>query len=62
MTPDEFANLVVGRRRSGAPIMRAPSADNAALAADDLANNQFEALIRRWANTRTFRHRVDTIR
>jgi Dyp-type peroxidase family len=41
MTPDQFGALLVGRWRSGAPIMRSPSADNAALAADDLANNHF---------------------
>ena len=33
--------MLVGRWPSGAPIMRSPSADNAALAADDWANNHF---------------------
>ena len=33
--------LLVGRWKSGAPIMRNPTADDLALAADDFANNNF---------------------
>jgi Dyp-type peroxidase family len=36
-----FASLLVGRWPSGAPIMRTPAADNAALAGDIWANNHF---------------------
>jgi Dyp-type peroxidase family len=36
-----FASLLVGRWPSGAPIMRTPTADNAALADDIWANNHF---------------------
>ena len=36
-----FASLLVGRWPSGAPIMRTPAADNAALASDIWANNHF---------------------
>lgn len=38
---EKFASMLVGRWPSGAPILRTPGADNAALAADDLANNHF---------------------
>jgi Dyp-type peroxidase family len=41
ISPVRFASMLVGRWPSGAPIMRSPSADNAALAADDWANNHF---------------------
>ncbi len=37
----KFASMLVGRWPSGAPIMRVPLADNAALAGDDWANNHF---------------------
>jgi Dyp-type peroxidase family len=37
----KFASLLVGRWPSGAPIMRTPAADNAALAGDEWANNHF---------------------
>jgi Dyp-type peroxidase family len=36
-----FASLLVGRWPSGAPVMRTPTADNAALAGDIWANNHF---------------------
>jgi Dyp-type peroxidase family len=42
MPPQKFASLLVGRWSSGAPVMRAPAADDTALAADDLANNHFQ--------------------
>ena len=35
------ASLLVGRWPSGAPIMRSPKADDAALAGDEFANNHF---------------------
>jgi Dyp-type peroxidase family len=38
---EKFASLLVGRWPSGAPIMRTPAADNAALAGDIWANNHF---------------------
>jgi Dyp-type peroxidase family len=41
MPPQKFASLLVGRWPSGAPIMRTPAADNAALAEDVWANNHF---------------------
>jgi Dyp-type peroxidase family len=41
MSPDQFGALLVGRWRSGAPIMRASAADDPALAADELSNNHF---------------------
>jgi len=41
ISSEEFGSRLVGRWPSGAPIMRSPSADNTALAADDLANNHF---------------------
>jgi Dyp-type peroxidase family len=41
MRPEEFASRLVGRWPSGAPLMRAPSADDAALAGDTWANNHF---------------------
>ncbi len=37
----KLASQMVGRWQSGAPIMRSPAADDAALGADDLANNHF---------------------
>jgi Dyp-type peroxidase family len=39
--PLQFASMLVGRWPSGAPIMRTPTADNAALAGDEWANNHF---------------------
>jgi Dyp-type peroxidase family len=41
LPPQKFASLLVGRWPSGAPIMRTPGADNAALAGDIWANNHF---------------------
>jgi Dyp-type peroxidase family len=41
MAPEQFAAMLVGRWRSGAPLMRVPSADDAALAGDTWANNHF---------------------
>jgi Dyp-type peroxidase family len=41
MPPEQFASLLVGRWPSGAPIMRTPAADEAALAGDPWANNHF---------------------
>jgi Dyp-type peroxidase family len=41
MTGERLATLLVGRWESGAPVMRAPSADDPALAEDSLANNHF---------------------
>ena len=41
MTDARLGALVVGRWQSGAPIMRAPTADNPALGASSLANNDF---------------------
>lgn len=37
----KFASMLVGRWPSGAPILRTPGADNAALAGDEWANNHF---------------------
>ena len=37
----KFASMLVGRWPSGAPVMRTPAADNAALAGDEWANNHF---------------------
>lgn len=42
MTSERFGAKCVGRWASGAPILRAPDADNPALAANDCANNNFE--------------------
>jgi Dyp-type peroxidase family len=39
--PVRFASLLVGRWPSGAPIMRTPATDDAALAGDAWANNHF---------------------
>ena len=39
--PVRFASMLVGRWPSGAPIMRAVDADDAALAGDEYANNHF---------------------
>jgi Dyp-type peroxidase family len=41
LTPEHFAAMLVGRWPSGAPLMRGPSADDAALAGDTWANNHF---------------------
>ena len=41
MLVEQFASLLVGRWPSGAPIMRTPAADDAALAGDMWANNHF---------------------
>jgi Dyp-type peroxidase family len=41
MPAQKFASMLVGRWPSGAPIMRTPAADNAALAGDQWANNHF---------------------
>jgi Dyp-type peroxidase family len=41
MDPERFAAMLVGRWPSGAPVMRAPSADDPALAGDTWANNHF---------------------
>lgn len=41
LPPERFASMLVGRWKSGAPLMRAPAADNPALAADGFANNHF---------------------
>jgi len=42
VTADELGARLVGRWKSGAPVLRAPGADVPALAADDCANNNFE--------------------
>ena len=39
--PQRFAAMLVGRWPSGAPLMRAPAAENPALAGDQWANNHF---------------------
>jgi deferrochelatase/peroxidase EfeB len=39
---DHLGAHLVGRRRSGAPALRVPNQNNAALGADDCANNNFE--------------------
>lgn len=41
MPADKFASMLVGRWPSGAPLMRTPGADDAALAGDEWANNHF---------------------
>jgi Dyp-type peroxidase family len=41
MAPERFAAMLVGRWPSGAPLMRAPTADDPALAGDTWANNHF---------------------
>lgn len=41
MDAQTLATLLVGRWKSGAPLMRAPTGDNALLGADELANNHF---------------------
>jgi Dyp-type peroxidase family len=41
LPPQQFAAMLVGRWPSGAPVMRTPGADNAALAGDQFANNHF---------------------
>ena len=40
-TTEHFASMMVGRWPSGAPLMRVPKADDAALAGDEFANNNF---------------------
>jgi Dyp-type peroxidase family len=39
--PLKFASMLVGRWPSGAPLMRSPAGENAALAGDEWANNHF---------------------
>lgn len=41
IAPLKFASMLVGRWPSGAPVMRTPAADNAALAGDEWADNHF---------------------
>ena len=41
MDATHFASMLVGRWPSGAPIMRTPTTDDAALAGDEWANNHF---------------------
>ncbi len=41
LSADHLASMMVGRWPSGAPLMRAPKADNPALAGDEFANNNF---------------------
>jgi Dyp-type peroxidase family len=41
IAPVAFAAMLVGRWPSGAPVMRTPGSDNAALAGDPFANNHF---------------------
>ncbi|MFL5543016.1 MAG: Dyp-type peroxidase, partial [Longimicrobiaceae bacterium] len=41
MPTQQFAAMLVGRWPSGAPLMRAPAADDPALAGDEWANNHF---------------------
>jgi Dyp-type peroxidase family len=41
MTPERLGALLVGRWRSGAPVMRTPLTDDAAIAADLQASNSF---------------------
>jgi len=41
-TADRLGAKLVGRWTSGAPVMRAPLADNTTLASEDCANNHFE--------------------
>ncbi len=43
MPPGKLASVRVVRWPSGAPIMRTPAADDAALGGDDLANNQVKS-------------------
>ncbi|MEV8372763.1 Dyp-type peroxidase [Kribbella sp. NPDC056861] len=40
-TPVRLASMLVGRWPSGAPLLRSPDADDAALAGDEFANNHF---------------------
>jgi Dyp-type peroxidase family len=42
LSPEFVGAKLVGRWASGAPLLRAPEADNRALADDDCANNNFE--------------------
>ncbi|MBV9488486.1 MAG: hypothetical protein JO069_02020, partial [Verrucomicrobia bacterium] len=42
MTADQFGAEIVGRWKSGAPVIRRPTADDPALGNDDCANNHFE--------------------
>jgi Dyp-type peroxidase family len=41
-SPDQLGSRLVGRWRSGAPVLREPAHDEAGLGADDCANNNFE--------------------
>jgi Dyp-type peroxidase family len=41
MPAQQFGAMLVGRWPSGAPVMRTPAADNAALGGDQFANNHF---------------------
>jgi Dyp-type peroxidase family len=41
MPTEKFASMLVGRWPSGAPVMRTPGVDDAALAGDQWANNHF---------------------
>lgn len=41
LTPDKVAAMLIGRWPSGAPLIRTPNADNAALGEDSFANNHF---------------------
>jgi Dyp-type peroxidase family len=41
-TPVRLASMLVGRWPSGAPLLRSPDADDAALAGDEFANNHFQ--------------------
>lgn len=41
MSPTQFASTLVGRWPSGAPVMRTPTSENAALGGDEFANNHF---------------------
>jgi Dyp-type peroxidase family len=41
LSPQHFAAMLVGRWPSGAPLMRTPDRDDAALAGDEFANNHF---------------------
>ncbi len=42
ITPAQFGSKLVGRWRSGAPVLRTPNQDDFDLAGDDCANNNFE--------------------
>jgi Dyp-type peroxidase family len=42
LQPDQLGSKLVGRWRSGAPVLRAPNQDDPPLGNDDCANNHFE--------------------